>query len=139
MKKILLLASATLILGGCLGMPYVGVAMMLPAGSVTLGERFVPFRGDHHDVIEIGPYEGRFRSLSFVVQDNDIEITSFVVTYANGERERFDKRMVFDRGTRSRTVMLRGGDRRIRDIEFSYRTIGNWRDDRARVQVYGER
>jgi hypothetical protein len=138
MKKILLLASVTLILGGCLGMPYIGVEMTVPAGSVTLGERFVPFRGDH-DVIEIGPYDGRFRSLYFVVQDNDIEITSFVVTYSNGERERFDTRLVFDRGTRSRTVMLRGGERRIRNIDFTYRTIGDWRDGRAHVQVYGER
>ena len=138
MRRILFVAGATLILGGCLGMPYIGVEMAAPAGSVTLGERFVPFRGNH-DVIELSPYDGRFQSLDFVVQDNDIEITDFVVTYANGERERFDTRLVFDHGTRSRSLMLRGGDRRIRNIAFTYRTIGDWRNGRAHIRVYGER
>ncbi len=135
---LLILAGITAMLAGCLGVPYVGVGIVIPDGSVTLGERFVAFRGDH-DVIQVGPYDGAFRSLYFVVQDNDVEITNFVVTYGNGERERFDTRLVFSHGERSRYLPLRGGERRIRSIAFTYRTIGDWRDGRAHVQVYGER
>ena len=132
------LAAAVALLAGCLGMPTVAVGIAGPSGSITLGERFVAFRGDH-DVIEVGPYEGGFHSLYFVVDENDVEITNFVVTYGNGDRERFDTRLVFAHGERSRSLVLRGGERHIRSIAFTYRTVGEWRNGRAHVRVYGVR
>ena len=140
MRKILPLAflvGVVSLLAGCLGMP-VAVGLVVPTGSISLGERFVAFRGDH-DVVNVGPYDGAFRSLYFVVEDNDVEITNFVVTYGNGERERFDTRLVFTRGERSRYLELRGGERHIRSIAFTYRTAGEWRNGRAHVRVYGVR
>jgi hypothetical protein len=57
----------------------------------------------------------------------------------NGERERLDTRLIFDAGSRSRLLDLQGGQRRIRSIQFTYRTLGDWQDGRARIMVYGVR
>jgi hypothetical protein len=129
MGKILLLAAVALSVSSC-------VTMAAPADRVMLGERVVNFKADH-DVIEVGNYEGFFRSLYFVVEKNDVEIFNIVVVYGNGERERIDTRLVFREGSRSRMVDLAGVKRRIRSIQFTYRTVGTWLEGRARVVVYG--
>ena len=129
MRKILLLAAFAMSVISC-------VTMAAPADRVMLGERVVNFKADH-DVIEVGTYEGFFRSLYFAVEKNDVEIFNIVVVYGNGERERIDTRLVFREGSRSRMVDLAGGKRRIRSIQFTYRTVGTWLDGRARVVVYG--
>ncbi len=138
MKKMLLLTGASLLLAGCLGFPVITVHTLVPAGSVVIGERFEGI-GDDHDRFEVRPYDGRFRSLYFVVEDRDVEIYDFVVVYADGQRERFDGPLVFGPGVRSQTFALRGGARRVQSIEFHYRTRGRWADNHARVLVYGVR
>lgn len=142
MKKMLLLTrlcvllGASLLLGGCLGFPVVTVRTLVPTGSVMLGERVESF-GEDHDRFVVRPHDGNFRSLYFVVDDRDVEIYDFVVIYADGQRERYDSRLVFGPGARSQTFALRGGSRRIQSIEFRYRTRGRWADNRAHVAVYG--
>ena len=133
MKRILFLAAVALSVTSCMTGP-----LVIPPGSVPLGERTVNFKADH-DVIGVGAYSGTFRSLFFVVEKNDVELFNVVVVYGNGERERFDTRLVFQEGSRSRVLDLRGGKRIIRSIQFTYRTIGTWADGRARVVVYGVR
>jgi hypothetical protein len=131
MKRILSIAAIALALTSCM-------TASLPHGSVFLGERTVPFRGDH-DVITVGDYEGFFRSLVFVVENNDIEVFDLVIVYGNGDRERMDTRLIFNEGSRSRFIDLLGGKRRIRNIQFTYKTVGSWLDGRAHVAVYGVR
>ncbi|MGA2642141.1 MAG: hypothetical protein ABSG21_14710 [Spirochaetia bacterium] len=131
MKRAIFVAAITLALTSC-------VSASLPPGAVLLGDRTVPFRGDH-DVIEVGDYDGFFRSLVLVVENNDVELFNLVVVYGNGERERIDTRLIFREGSRSRVIDLEGGKRRIRNVQFTYKTVGSWRDGRARVVLYGMR
>jgi hypothetical protein len=109
-----------------------------PRGAVFLGERSVGIRASH-DAIMVGRYEGSFSALVFKVENNDIELFDIVVTYADGQRDRLDTRLVFAAETRSRAIDLDGSSRRISSIEFSFRTIGRWSRERARVLVYGLR
>jgi hypothetical protein len=131
MKRMLILAALALPLAACVTVPQ-------PPGPQVLGERTVDFRTDH-DVISVGGAEGPYRALSFQVEKNDVEIFNIVVVYGNGEKERIDTRLVFREGTRSRVVDLHGGKRRIKDIEFTYRTVGKRHEGKARVVVYGVR
>jgi len=108
----------------------------VPKGAMMLGERRVDFHADH-DVIRVGPVEGWFKDIVVFVEKNNIEIFNLVVTYGNGERQQFDTRLNFGADSRSRSLPLEGGKRRIRTIAFTYRTVGNWLDGRARVVVYG--
>ena len=130
MRKLALLALVSILLSSCMSGPAV------PKDAVVLGERTVAFKADH-DVIQVGAYEGFFRSLFFVVEKNDIQIFNLVVTYGNGEREKLDTRLNFTADSRSRSITFDGGKRRIRTIAFTYKTVGSWVDGRARVVAYG--
>ena len=66
-------------------------------------------------------------------------ILVLVVTYGNGERERFDTRLNLGADSRSRYLPLEGQRRIIRTIAFTYKTVGSWLDGRATVVVYGLR
>lgn len=155
MRKILLLAGVSILCMSCVAVPvgrpgYGGpgrpdapgpggpVRTAIPAKAVALGERAVAFKADH-DVVPVRGYEGRFKSLFFVVEDNDIELFNVVITFANGEKESFGTRLVFREGSRSRSIALHGGERRITAIAFTYRTVGGWTGGQARVVVYGVR
>ena len=132
MKKLAAVGLFSLVLFACASGP------RIPADAVLLGERTVPFLGDH-DVLQVGTTEGWFRSLFIVVRDNDIQLYDVVVTYGNGEREHFDTRLDFSADSRSRSLDLKGGKRMIKTVAFAYRTVGSWLEGRATVQVYGTR
>jgi hypothetical protein len=129
MKKLLLLAAFSLIAAAAF-------SQGMPRDSVVLGERTVDFHGDH-DVIAVGDYEGWFKDIGFWVERNNIEIFNLEVKYGDGQKQRFETRMIFDAGTRSRLIHLEGERRRIRSISFSFRTVGSWLEGRARVVVFG--
>jgi hypothetical protein len=73
------------------------------------------------------------------VEKNDLELFNLVVIYENGERQGIETRLIFNEGSRSRLIDLVGGERRIKSIQFTYRTIGTWQEGKARVVVYGVR
>src|SRR5689334_18388521 len=113
MKKMLLLACVSLALGACTGMPFLTIEFGIPPGSPALGERVIVPRSDH-DVIELGPNDGSFSSLVFVVQDSDVAISDVVVSWDNGDRERIPGRLVFNHGARSHPLKIHGkGKHRI--------------------------
>jgi hypothetical protein len=132
MKRVLLFAAVALTLIAC------SSVSAAPKNAVFLGERFVDFKAER-GVIEVGRYDGMLRSLYVEVEKNNIELFNMVITYGDGQRERIETRLVFDEGTRSRIINLEGGKRHIRSIEFAYKTVGNWREGRARISVFGVR
>ena len=129
MKKFLMLAALTFIASGAF-------SEGMPRDSVVLGERTVDFHGDH-DVIPVGDYQGWFKDIGFWVEKNNIEVFNLEVTYGDGQRQRFETRLIFDQGTRSRLIHLEGEKRRIRSISFTFKTVGTWMEGRARVVVFG--
>jgi hypothetical protein len=132
MKKLAVAAVVSLVVCSCATRP------AIPKDAVFLGERVVPFSGAR-DVVQVGAYDGWFRSLFIVVEKNDIQLFNLVVTYGNDEKEGFDTRLDFAADSRSHALPLEGGKRRIRSIAFEYKTVGSWLDGKARVAVYGLR
>lgn len=130
MKRMLVLTVAALALVLC------SQASAAPKGAILLGERKVDFKADR-DVIPVGKYEGFFKSIYFEVEKNDVELFNMVVVYGNGERQKIETRLIFNEKARSRIIRLEGGERRIRSIEFYYKTVGTWLEGRARILVYG--
>ena len=51
-------------------------------GWVQLGDRTVNGRYDH-DRIEVGRYEGRFSKLTMVVENSDLELIDFKITFGD--------------------------------------------------------
>ena len=132
MKRLLLVSAVVLVFASCATGP------SIPQGAVLLGEREVDFKGDH-DVIQVGKDQGFFRDLLFVVENNDVQLYNLVVVYGNGEREKFDTRLNFGEGSRSRRLHVEGAKRMIQSITFTYKTVGSWLSGKARVVVYGIR
>ena len=103
-----------------------------------LGAQEVDFKVDH-DRISVRNNEGSFKALFFVVEKNDIELFNLVINFDRGESQRIETRLIFNEDTRSRQIDLDGRQRRIKSIEFTYRTVGTWQEGKARVVVYGVR
>jgi hypothetical protein len=152
MRKILFLAAVALSVAACAGAPWVVTASSdrsshsdrpprsdrpaPPRDSVMLGEQEVDYRVDH-DTIAVRNHEGSFRALFLVVEKNDIELFNLVIDFGNGEKQVVDTRLVFNEGSRSRLIDLNGRERKIRSIQFTYKTVGTWQEGKARVAVYG--
>lgn len=148
MKKLLFFGAVALSVTACMGTPWVVTASSdrtarsdeprAPKDSVMLGEQEVDFKVDH-DRISVRDTEGSFRALFFVVEKNDIELLSLVIDFERGESQRIDTRLAFIEGSRSRMIDLDGRQHRITSIQFTYRTVGTWREGKARVVLYGVR
>jgi hypothetical protein len=103
-------------------------------GWVKLGEKTVNGRVDR-DTIRVGKYEGRFSKLTLSVERSELELLSFVVTFANGERWQPNVQYYFRANSRSRVIDLPGDDRRIQKIDITYRNVPG--GGRATLEVWG--
>ena len=107
-------------------------------GWTMLGEQSVGGgrKGDRDRVL-VGRDEGKFRQITIVVLDSDIELYDVKIKFGRGPV--FDpqiKSTVFREGSRTRVIDLPGDRRVIKTIDFAYRNLpggGN-----ARVQVWGK-
>jgi hypothetical protein len=107
-------------------------------GWTLLGERTVNGRGRlDRDRIQVGRYEGRFSKLTLVVQDSDLEMVDFTVTFANNTTWSPRVGHYFRENQRTRVIDLPGDTRVIRHIDLSYRNLPG--GGRASVQVWGFR
>ena len=97
-----------------------GVAVAA-ATWVRLGARTVNFRTEH-DVIRVGIDRGRFRAIRFEVRRHAVRIVDVKVTFGNRTVHDVPLRAVIPAGGRSRVIELPGGPRRIRRIDFVYRS-----------------
>jgi hypothetical protein len=103
-------------------------------GWTMLGEQRVTGRREDVDRIRVSRWEGRFRRLTLVVLDSDIELNDLAIKFARGEAFRPNIDGVFRENSRTRVIDLPGDDRAIRWIEFRYRNLPG--GGSARVQVW---
>jgi hypothetical protein len=104
-------------------------------GWQLLGRKQVDFKNDR-DRITVARSEGRLKRLEVRVEGAPVEINNMVVTFANGEKFTPEIRHRFDEGDRVKAIDLPGDDRRIKTIDFNYRSTSR-REGKATVAVYG--
>ena len=115
-------------------------ALAVPAEAaswVKLGKRSVRLVGDH-DVIPVTFLKGDFRRIKLKVRENGIFINHLEVVYSTGGNDRIAIQYNIKAGGESRNIDLRGGDRHIRSIHLSYRSVRNSKG-RSEIAVYGRR
>ncbi len=105
-----------------------------PKGWLKLGEQRVNGRVDK-DRISVGRHEGKFTKLTIVVEDSDIELLDFDVTFVGGAKWNPRVRHYFKEGARSRVIDLPGDERVIQYIDLKYRNIRG--GGAATVAIYG--
>ncbi|MCB9562903.1 MAG: hypothetical protein H6709_11600 [Kofleriaceae bacterium] len=101
-----------------------------------LGERRVDGAVDR-DVIHVGRDDGRYRRIKLVVEGSALEMYDVVVVFGDGQQFSPTTRLVFGRGTTSRTIDLPGGARVIRRVEFRYGNLPG--GGRAHVVLWARR
>lgn len=103
-------------------------------GWVKLGAREVNGRVDH-DRIDVGRYDGKFTKLTLYVENSDLELLDFEITFGNNQRFHPEVRHVFKEGARTRVIDLPGDERTIRSINLRYKNLPG--GGRARIEVWG--
>jgi hypothetical protein len=117
---------------GCLLWP----AAVMAGDWQKLGSRSVALIGDH-DVIPVTVLRGNFRKIKLKVRENDINMNDLTVIYATGAADNMPIRGFIKKGGESRVIDLRGGDRIIRSVQLTYRSVLNSKG-RAEVAVWGK-
>jgi hypothetical protein len=107
-----------------------------PSGWTMLGEKRVDGRGEDTDRIQVSREERRFRKLTVVVLDSDLEMIDLSVKFGRGEPFHPAISAFFRENSRTKVIDLPGDDRAIRWIEFKYRNLPG--GGRARVQVWAK-
>jgi hypothetical protein len=102
-----------------------------------LGQRQVSFRAERDVISGLG--KGQFHHVMLVVYDADLEMFNVRIVFGDGQVFSPDTRLYFREGSRSRVIDLPGEARRIRRIEFAYKSVRGSGDGRAEVHVYGQR
>jgi hypothetical protein len=91
-------------------------------GWINLGERTVNGRYDH-DRIEVGRIEGKFSKVTVVVENSDLEMIDFKITFADNTNYHPTVNQVFREGTRTRVIELPPGEHVIKFIDFRYKNM----------------
>lgn len=104
-------------------------------GWTLLGEQTVSGKADL-DRIVIGKDDGKFRQLTIVVLDSDLQMNDLVVFFGNGDTFNPKLKQFFKDGSRTRVIDLPRKRRFIDKIEMSYGNLPG--GGRARVQVWGK-
>jgi hypothetical protein len=101
-----------------------------------LGEQRVHGRREATDKIQVRRWNGKFRKLTVVVLDSDLEMIDLSIKFGRGEPFHPEVNQVFRENSRTRVIDLPGDERVIKWIEFRYRNLPG--GGRARVQVWAK-
>jgi len=135
MKKALFILAAAIISASNLKAQKVEVVTNNKPGWHKIGETNVDFKIDK-DVVKVWGADN-FKAIRIKPTDAPVHIENLQVVYENGEPEDIAIRYDFKAGTESRQIDLAGHERKIKEINFVYRTIPNWKGDHAHVEIWG--
>ncbi|HUJ62716.1 MAG TPA: hypothetical protein VLX92_29640 [Kofleriaceae bacterium] len=111
-------------------------------GWTKLGEREVHGHGKmERDTIPVGRYEGKFRRLTLLVENSDLELVDMTIRLGHGNVFRPGVTHFFRDGQRTRLIELPDsawgdGSRHIEGIDFTYRNVPG--EGHAHVVVFGQ-
>ena len=108
-----------------------------PSNWEVIGTRIVDKHVDH-DELWVTAARGTYTKLQFQVLQSAVYVNNVRVEYANGSSENHVIQRRFERGTSSKALDLKGGNRIIKKIIFNYKTIKP-RRKKAKIIVKAKR
>jgi hypothetical protein len=105
------------------------------AGWQKIGETTVNFKADR-DVVKVWGADA-FKAIKIKATDAPVHIGNLLVVYQDGEPDDIPVRFDFKAGTESRPIDLEGKNRRIKQIDMIYKTIPNWKGEKAHIEIWG--
>jgi len=104
-------------------------------GWRELGTTVVKFTVDKDVIVVAG--NDWFRQLKFHVIDAAIEMLNMTVVYETGAHQEIPLRLVIPKGGESRLIDLNGGERRLRRVEFTYKSGAPGFHGHAKLILFG--
>jgi hypothetical protein len=135
MKKALFVLAAAIISITSLKAQKVEVVTNNKPGWHKIGETTVDFKSDR-DVVKIWGADA-FKSIRLKAVDAPVHIENLEVVYQDGEPEQIPVRFDFKAGSESRNIDLKGYKRRLKEINMVYKTVPNWKGDKAHIEIWG--
>ncbi len=135
MKKTLFILAACIVSLSSIKAQKVEVITSNKPGWHKIGETSADFKTDKDVIKVLG--DDKFKSIKIKATDAAVHIDEMTVVYQDGEPEVIPVRYDFKAGTESRNIDLKGYERKIKEIDFIYRTVPNYKTDKAHVEIWG--
>ncbi|MBV9961862.1 MAG: hypothetical protein JO072_06400 [Parafilimonas sp.] len=135
MIKTMFLLAAAVISITSLKAQKVAVVTTDKPGWHKIGETTVDFKTDKDKLYVLG--NDHFKSIILKAVDAPVHIENLEVVYGDGEPEEIPVRFDFKAGSESRNIDLKGYDRKIKEINLVYRTVPNWKGEKAHIEIWG--
>jgi len=104
-------------------------------GWHKIGETTVNFNVDHDQVLVMGA--DRFSAILFKVTDAPIDLINAQIYYEVGDMESIVLNSQVKAAGESSIFNIKGGDRSLKKITFTYKTLANYKDKKAHLEIWG--
>jgi hypothetical protein len=105
------------------------------AGWHKIGEVTASFKMQNESIAVLGA--DRFKAIRLKVTDAPINIDRIQVFYENGDMEDFNVANTLQEGDETRTLDLKGTTQELKKVVFTYKTLPNFNNEKAHVELYG--
>ena len=102
-----------------------------------IGEKSIDFKSNK-DAITIAATDN-YKALQVKTADAPVHIDNLVVVYESGDPENIPVRYDFKANSASRAINLSGAKNKIKEIDVVYRSIPNWKGDKAQIEIWGSK
>lgn len=110
------------------------VVVSSKAGWHKIGEVTASFKLENESIIVLGA--DKFKSIKLKVTDAPLNLESLEVYYESGDTEKIPVKSELKAGSETRVIDLKG-DRELKKVVFTYKTLPNSADEKAHVELYG--
>ena len=105
------------------------------AGWRSIGRTVVNFSREKDEIKVLG--SNKFAAIKFKVLGAPIDLISLEVYYANGGKQDIAINSHIKDAGESKVIDLNGGERNLQKVVFIYKTLPNYKNKKARVQLWG--
>ncbi len=112
-----------------------GVVLSDKEGWHKIGETTVDFKTESDEIMVMGA--DRFGFVKIKVDDAAIKLESFEIYFESGDKQKVVIGEEIKAPGETRTVQLTGGERSIKKVTFTYKTVPNNMDKKAKVELWG--
>lgn len=104
-------------------------------GWHKIGETKVDLSKDHDEIIVL--MADRFSAIKFKVDEQSIHLMSMDVYFETGDKQSLKIDAPIQAAGESRVLNINGGERDLKKITFTYKTMPNAKNKMAKVEVWG--
>ncbi len=106
-------------------------------GWHKIAETKVDFSKDRDEVTITGA--DRFAKVQIKVTDAPVEFFEMEVFYESGQSQLVPIKTLIKKNGESRIIDLNGGERNLKSVVLKYKTIPNYKEKHAHVEIWGKK